>query len=133
MVFPAGGISTSPDKFGRQPATDAPWQPFVSQLVEKSRATVLPLYFDGQNSRLFQIVSHLSLTLRLALIFKEVKARMGTTLAVSVGEPIPFDDSRSPAQGAGAGAAPAHLCAGPGGLHRQQGACPWLERHDALR
>ena len=92
VVFPAGGISTSPDKLGRQPATDAPWQPFVAQLVEKSRATVLPLYFDGQNSRLFQIVSHLSLTLRLALIFKEVKARMGTTLAVSVGEPIPFDE-----------------------------------------
>src|SRR5580692_8598703 len=31
VVFPAGGISTAPDKLGRRPAVDGPWQPFVSQ------------------------------------------------------------------------------------------------------
>jgi putative hemolysin len=90
VVFPAGGISTAPDKLGRKPAIDARWQPFVSQLTQRSRATVIPVWFGGQNSRLFQIASHLSLTLRLSLIFHEVKTRIGTSLPVAIGAPIPF-------------------------------------------
>lgn len=91
VVFPAGGVSTAPDRLGRQPAVDAPWQPFVSQLIQRSKATVVPIWFGGQNSRIFQIASHLSLTLRLSLIFHEVKTRIGTILPVMVGEPLPFE------------------------------------------
>ena len=90
VVFPAGGVSTAPDKLGRHPAIDAPWQPFVSQLIQRSKATVAPIWFGGQNSRLFQIASHVSLTLRLSLIFHEVKTRIGATLPIAVGEPISF-------------------------------------------
>jgi putative hemolysin len=90
VVFPAGAISTTPDKFGLKPAVDGRWQPFVSQLVQRSRATVVPIWFGGQNSRLFQIASHVSQTLRLSLIFHEVKARIGATLPVGIGTPIPF-------------------------------------------
>jgi putative hemolysin len=90
VVFPAGAISTTPDKFGLKPAVDGRWQPFVSQLIQRSEATVVPIWFGGQNSRLFQIASHLSLTLRLSLIFHEVKTRIGTSLPVVIGAPIPF-------------------------------------------
>ena len=90
VVFPAGGVSTAPDVLGRRPAVDAPWRPFVAQLIQRARATVTPIYFGGQNSRLFQIASHLSLTLRLSLIFHEVKSRIGTVLPVAIGAPIPF-------------------------------------------
>ncbi len=92
VVFPAGGVSTAPDRLGRRPAMDATWQPFVSQLVQRSKATVAPIWFGGQNSRLFQIASHFSLTLRLSLIFHEVKSRIGTTLPVAIGAPIPFEE-----------------------------------------
>ena len=92
VVFPAGGVSTAPDRLGRRPAVDAPWQPFVSQLIQRSKATVAPVWFGGQNSRLFQIASHVSLTLRLSLIFHEVKARIGTSLPVAIGAPIPFEE-----------------------------------------
>jgi putative hemolysin len=67
VVFPAGAISTTPDKFGSGPAVDGRWQPFVSQLIQRSKASVMPIWFGGQNSRLFQIASHVSLTLRLSL------------------------------------------------------------------
>ena len=90
VVFPAGAISTAPDKFGLKPAVDGRWQPFVSQLIQRSKATVVPIWFGGQNSRLFQIASHVSLTLRLSLIFHEVKTRIGTALPVAIGAPIPF-------------------------------------------
>jgi putative hemolysin len=50
----------------------------------------VPIWFGGQNSRLFQIASHVSLTLRLSLIFHEVKTRIGTCLPVTIGSPISF-------------------------------------------
>ena len=90
VVFPAGAVSTAPDALGLKPAIDGPWQPFVSQLIQRSQATVVPIWFGGQNSRLFQIASHLSQTLRLSLIFHEVRARIGATLPVVIGAPIPF-------------------------------------------
>ena len=91
VVFPAGAISTTPDALGLKPAVDGRWQPFVSQLIQRSRARVVPVWFGGQNSRLFQIASHLSLTLRLSLIFHEVKTRIGTSLPVVIGAPMPFE------------------------------------------
>jgi putative hemolysin len=90
IVFPAGGVSTTPDRLGRGPAVDASWQPFVAQLVQRSQATVVPIWFGGQNSRLFQIASHVSQTLRLSLLFHEVKSRIGTSLPVVIGAAIPF-------------------------------------------
>jgi putative hemolysin len=90
VVFPAGAISTTPDALGLKPAVDGRWQPFVSQLIQRSKATVIPIWFGGQNSRLFQMASHVSQTLRLSLIFHEVKARIGATLPVVIGTPIPF-------------------------------------------
>jgi putative hemolysin len=88
VVFPAGAVSTAPDKLGRKPATDWPWQPFTAQLIQRSKATVVPIFFSGQNSRLFQIASHISATLRLSLIFKEVHDRIGTELPLVIGEQI---------------------------------------------
>ncbi len=90
MVFPAGAVSTAPDKLGLKPAVDWRWQPFASQLIQRSKAVVVPIWFGGQNSRLFQIASHLSYTLRISLIFHEVKSRIGTSLPVEIGAPIPF-------------------------------------------
>ena len=92
VVFPAGAVSTAPDRLGRRRAVDAPWQPFAAQLIQRARATVVPIHFEGQNSRLFQIASHVSQTLRLSLIFHEVKNRIGTALPVIIGAPIPFAD-----------------------------------------
>ena len=92
VVFPAGAISTAPDRWGRRPAMDGPWQPITGQLVQRSRCPVLPVWFAGQNSRLFQVVSHYSATLRLALIAGEIRRRFGTRLPMRVGELIPHAD-----------------------------------------
>ena len=90
VVFPAGAVSTAPDRLGLKPAIDWPWRPFAAQLIQRAQATVVPMWFGGQNSRLFQVASHVSATLRLSLIFREVKCRIGTALPVAIGEPIPF-------------------------------------------
>ena len=92
VIFPAGGVSTAPDRLGRRPAIDAPWQPFAAQLIQRAKAVVIPIWFGGQNSRLFQIASHVSQTLRLSLLFHEVRRHMGATLTVGIGAPIAFEE-----------------------------------------
>lgn len=90
-IFPAGGVAAS-EKPHRGPAVDSIWHPFTARLIMKSRATVVPIYFSGQNSRLFQLASHLSYTLRLSLYFWETARRIGSDLDVAIGDPIPFSD-----------------------------------------
>ncbi len=92
IIFPAGEVSTSPDRWGRAPALDLRWPPFVAQLVEKSRACVVPVYFHGQNSRLFQTASHIHPMLRLALFFHEFRRHIGCDVRVGIGDAIAFDD-----------------------------------------
>lgn len=91
VIFPAGGASTTPTPWSRQ-ATDLEWKNFAARLIVGAKCTVLPVFFAGQNSRLFQIASHISLTLRLSLFFKEVYDKIGSTIHLRIGEPISFTD-----------------------------------------
>ncbi len=88
VIFPAGGISTSNGFFGQ--AIDLEWKLFTAKLIQMSQATVVPIYFHGQNSRVFQIASQFSLTLRLSLIIYEVNRKIGQTIRISIGDPIPY-------------------------------------------
>ena len=90
LVFPAGGISTSPDRWGARPAMDAPWQAFIAQMLQRARCPVVPIYFDGQNGRLFHIISHISATLRLALMAGEIRRRFNSRISLKIGAPIPY-------------------------------------------
>ena len=85
-VFPGGTVSTSARPFG-QPM-DPGWRSFTAKMVAKSGATVVPIFFDGHNSRLFQLASHLHQTLRVALLIKEFRSRIGEPVRVAIGAPI---------------------------------------------
>ncbi len=90
-IFPGGGVATS-EKPHKGQAVDLPWAPFTAKLLRNSGATIVPIFFTGQNSRLFQLASHLSLTLRLSLVFRETARRIGTGLNVRIGKPVPFSE-----------------------------------------
>ncbi|MBX9760728.1 MAG: lysophospholipid acyltransferase family protein [Beijerinckiaceae bacterium] len=91
VIFPAGAVSTSPDRLGARPAVDGQWSPFAARLVRHGGASVLPVYFPGQNSRLFQIASHIHPNLRLGLFFHEVRRRIGTPFPVAIGAFAPWE------------------------------------------
>lgn len=86
-VFPGGTVSTALKPFGRP--MDPSWRRFTARLILKSRAQVVPVFFDGHNSRSFQLASHVHSTLRLALLIKEFKLRVGGAVPVVIGEPLP--------------------------------------------
>jgi putative hemolysin len=89
LVFPAGGVATAPGPLAN--AADLDWSPLVARLVHKAEAPVVPVYFDGQNSRLFQLASQVSHTLRLALLLREALNKEGTRLPVRLGAPLPYE------------------------------------------
>ncbi|MEM1245867.1 MAG: lysophospholipid acyltransferase family protein [Acidobacteriota bacterium] len=91
-IFPSGAVATAEKVFG--PAIDLEWRTFVAKLVRSSEATVVPLFFHGQNGPLFQLASRLSQTLRLSLLLHEVNNKRGRALRVTVGEPVAYGDLR---------------------------------------
>ena len=88
-VFPGGTVSTANKPFGRP--LDPSWRSFTAKMIAKSDAHVVPIYFDGANSRLFQLASHLHTTLRMALLIKEFKSRVDAPGRLAVGQPLTRD------------------------------------------
>jgi len=90
VVFPAGGVSTTPTIWHKR-AVDTDWKNFTARMISQAKAPVAPVFFAGQNSRLFQLASHLSMTLRLSLLFKEVHNRIGSVVQIRIGNLIPHE------------------------------------------
>lgn len=88
-IFPGGTVSTAAKPFSKP--MDPGWRGFTARMVAKSNATVLPVYFDGHTSRLFQIASHMHYTLRMGLLIREFRERVDTPVKVVVGQPIERD------------------------------------------
>ena len=89
IVFPAGGVSTAQQVFGA--ATDLPWKPFAAKVITATRATVLPVCFEGQNSWMFHAASRIGGSYREALLFKEAARRIGSRVRLHIGAPLPFE------------------------------------------
>ncbi len=85
-IFPGGTVSTAETPFGAP--IDPGWRGFTARMVAKSEAAVVPVFFDGHTSRLFQIASHLHVTLRMGFLIREFKKRVDTPVRVVVGKPI---------------------------------------------
>lgn len=86
VLFPSGVVAHSETYFG--PAVEAPWNPFTAKMIQRSGATVVPVFFPGQNSRAYQIANKLSPTLRQGLLIHEVVHACGKPQKPIVGVPL---------------------------------------------
>jgi putative hemolysin len=89
IVFPAGGVATARKGFGR--AEDLPWKIFPAKLIQAAKASVIPVYFEGQNGRLFHLASKLSMTLRISLLIREFRRLSGSTITSHIGNVISWE------------------------------------------
>jgi len=87
-IFPSGAVATSRKFFA--PAKEFAWRRFICTRIHETRCTVVPIYFHGQNSRLFQFVSKFSMNLRLGLLLHEIMNKRGKTIDIEIGDPIPY-------------------------------------------
>jgi putative hemolysin len=84
LVFPGGGVASAPNAFGR--AVDRPWGTLAAKLALATGAAALPVFFHGQNSRWFQAAANIHQTLRYALLFHEVRNKIGQRIDVTIGD-----------------------------------------------
>lgn len=84
-IFPSGGVSTTPKLLSRK-AQDLDWKKFVNKLVRTSGADVIPVFFKGQNSRAFQVASHIHANVRLALLLNELDRKKGKEIEFIIGD-----------------------------------------------
>ncbi len=85
-VFPGGSVSSPVKLFGRP--MDPVWGTFSARMITKSNASVVPVYFDGHNSRRFQVAGKVNKTLRTALLVNEFKRRINKPVRISVGDAL---------------------------------------------
>tara|TARA_Y100000385_G_scaffold283654_1_gene340151 strand:+ start:1662 stop:2465 length:804 start_codon:yes stop_codon:yes gene_type:complete len=90
-IFPSGGVATTP-KITDKKAEDLEWKRFVIKILLAAKATIVPIFFHGQNSKIFQWASHVHPNIRLALLMHEVTNKMGSTIKIEIHNPITFDE-----------------------------------------
>ena len=90
VVFPSGKVASSETMFGN--VVEGDWNPFTAKLIQKSGANVLPIFFPGSNSRLYQIANQVSATLRQGLLIYEVVHAMNKPQSPLIGSLIKQDE-----------------------------------------
>lgn len=88
ITFPAGVVSHLHWRQGT--VTDSEWSRHVGAVIHHARANVLPVYFPGKNSFLFQVMGLLHPMLRTALIPREFVNKRSKTIELYIGKPIPW-------------------------------------------
>jgi putative hemolysin len=84
ILFPSGHVSTA-DAPGFGDVIDAPWTTFIAKLVMQYQPTVVPVFFHGQNTRLFHVASNIAEPFRMAMHMREALKRFGTKVSLDVG------------------------------------------------
>ena len=93
IIFPAGKVAMSEGWWG--PAVEAEWNVFTHKMVRSSGATILPIFFPGQNSRAFLIANQLSDTMRQGLLLHEIKRALFKPQRPFIGQPIPASELKN--------------------------------------
>ena len=86
-LFPSGVVASSNSMFG--PAIEREWNVFTAKMIRTSGAAVVPCFFPGSNSRVYQIANRISATLRQGLLLHEIVHAFNKPQKPVVGAPIP--------------------------------------------
>lgn len=95
-TFPSGEVSQV--NLQRRRVTDPAWSSTIGRIIQQTRAPVLPLFFEGRNSALFQALGLIHPRLRTVMLPRELLKKRRSTVRVRAGNMIPtsrlksFDD-----------------------------------------
>ncbi|MBQ7855184.1 MAG: lysophospholipid acyltransferase family protein [Muribaculaceae bacterium] len=87
--FPAGAVSKVNLKGQLE---DREWQPTIVRLIQQMKVPVVPIYFHGSNSWWFNFLGVVCWQLRTLRLPAEVFRKKGSTLHISIGEPISVEE-----------------------------------------
>jgi putative hemolysin len=88
-IFPAGEVSSF--QTSSKKIADKEWNPIVGRIISKAKVDVLPVYFAGNNSALFNILGLIHPNLRTARLPSEMLNKSTAVIKVRIGKPIPAE------------------------------------------
>lgn len=88
VVFPAGEVSSF--KLNKLKVSDKMWNPVVGKLILKSNVRVVPVYFSGNNSLLFNLLGLIHPNLRTLKLPSELFNKSKEKVSIRIGKPIPI-------------------------------------------
>lgn len=93
VTFPAGEVAHF--AWGQAKITDPKWSPHVGAIIKHAQSDVLPVFFPGTNSLLFQIAGLFHPRLRTALLPHEFINKSSQAINVYIGKVIPWKKLQS--------------------------------------
>ena len=90
IVFPAGEVSAFHD--GPSEPVDKAWDPSVMKLIQRVKATIVPVHIPGRNSSMFYRLGDIHPRLRTVALPSELLKKIGTTTTLTFGRAIPWSD-----------------------------------------
>lgn len=85
-TFPSGEVSHF--IIDRMRVVDPAWKTHIASIIRNSGATVLPMYFPGRNSLLFQTMGMLHPRMRTMMLPREMIRKKNAQIGVKIGSPI---------------------------------------------
>jgi len=84
-VFPAGEVSRY---HGHDYPEDLPWSNSIARIIKNAGVPVIPVFWEGRNSRLFYAVDKIHSMLGTARLTRELANKKGMRFNLQIGKPI---------------------------------------------
>ncbi len=92
MVFPSGTVSHL--KLHEGVVADPKWSGTIARIIRMTEAPAQPVFVEGRNGALFQLMGLIHPRLRTAMLPRELINKQGTTLRFHIGSVVPFERLR---------------------------------------
>jgi len=89
-IFPAGEVSTYNDEW--TDVTDRQWQNSAIKFIKNAGVPVVPVYFQGTNSRIFHLLGMIHPVLRTIRLPSELLNKKNKVIRIRIGNPVPVKD-----------------------------------------
>ena len=84
-VFPAGEVARY---HGHSYPEDIAWSPSIAKIIQKTKVPVIPVYFDGNNSRKFYFWAKIYSMFATVRLVKELLNKRNKKIVMKLGKPI---------------------------------------------
>ncbi len=89
-IFPAGEVSTYNDEW--TDVTDRQWQNSAMKFIKNAGVPVVPVYFQGNNSRIFHLLGLIHPVLRTIRLPSELLNKKNRIIRIRIGNPVSVKD-----------------------------------------
>ncbi|MCY4178626.1 MAG: GNAT family N-acetyltransferase [Endozoicomonadaceae bacterium] len=86
ILFPSGEVASW--QWSYKKVMEAPWQKTIARLIQSTKATVLPVFFEGNNSPVFHLLGLIHERIRTLWLARELINKRGRKIFLHIGKTV---------------------------------------------